>query len=111
MQKNQSLWAHYSDTTPFKQSEWSIDRKVVDDLKNNPFDGDLSKYRDWHDLLRDNLLGSNQGYGRVIYEIERETHPIPFARIQANPTMPGMSCDLLWITRQLGTFPSGHVTK
>ena len=55
--------------TPWNPRDWAIERKVSKELDNNPSDGDIAHYKEWHDNLRDHLLGSNQGYGRVLYEI------------------------------------------
>ena len=41
-------------------------------MSDEPFGGDIMKFREWHDLMRDHLLGANQGYGRIPYELEKE---------------------------------------
>ena len=88
-----------------------IPLKTVKDLTDSPVDGTLEKYKEWRDLMREHLLGSNQGYGRIIYEVEKRRDPILMAGLQANPIMDGMTCDLVWITRQLWTVLSRNVTR
>ena len=94
-------WASYYDLNPFKPNEWTIGAKTVKDLSNAPFTGDITTYKDWHDLMRDHLLGTNQGYGRVLYEIEKATMPIHMSYLQNNPnSLAGMTCDMVWISGQ-----------
>ena len=111
MNGNHVQWAKYTDLSPFKPAEWTISPKVIDDLQNLPFDGDMLKHKEWHDLMRDHMLGANHGYGRILFELEREKFPLSFERLQRHRYMEGMSADLLWITKQLWTFMSRHVTK
>ena len=61
--------------------------------------------------MREHLLGCNQGYGRIVYELTQAQMPVTMALLHANPTLAGMNCDLVWITRQLWTFVSRNVTK
>ena len=104
-------WATYFDLTPWNPAHWIIPLKTVKDLTESPFDDTMEKYKGWRDLMREHLLGSNQGYGRIIDEVERRRDPITMAGLQLNPTMDGMNCDLVWITRQLWTFISRNVTR
>ena len=62
-------------------------------------------------MMRDHLCSANHGYGRIIFETEREKLPLTLERIAFQPYLKGMSADLNWITRQLWTFISRHVTK
>ena len=87
---------------PFRAADWNIPVKTVKDLAENPFDGNLVHYKEWHDAMRDHLLSANQGYGRLMYELERLKTPITMAEIQRNPwAIQGLNLDLLWATRQL----------
>ena len=104
-------WASYIDLTPFKPSEWVISTKVIKDLNDAPFDGDMFKYKDWHDMLRDHLLAANHGYGRILFETEREPNPLTFSRLQQQPKLNGLNADLTRITTNLWTLISRHVTK
>ena len=80
------MWATYFDLSPFNCTHWTIPVKVVKDLSDAPFDGHLGNYRDWHDQIRDHLLGANQGYGRILYEVERASQPITMAQLHRDPT-------------------------
>ena len=105
-------WAMYFDMSTWKPSEWVISQKVVKDLSDSPFDGNLVHYKDWHDLMRDHLLSTNQGYGRLLYELERVQVPLSMQVLQNNPyAIVGLNADLVWLTRQMWTFISRHVTK
>ena len=68
-------------------------------------------FKDWYELVRDHLLGANQGYGKILYETQNEMVPLSFQRLRANPHMRGLSCNLMWIASTLWTFISRHVTK
>ena len=94
----------YQDLNPFKTSEWVIGPKVIKDLAENPFNNDILVYREWHDLMRDHMLSTNHGYGRILYEIEREALPLTLERIQAQPYLPGMTADLNWITSNVDIY-------
>ena len=110
-QRADMSWSSYTDFSPFKQSKWAISPKTTEDLKNNPFSGDISSYQEWHDNMRGHLMGANQGYGRLIWDLEHEQLPLPSNRLAAHPYMPGLPCQLLWVTRQLWTVISRHVAK
>ena len=60
-----------------------ISVKTVRDLAEAPYDGDINKYREWHDLMRDHLLGSNQGYGRILHELSQRKVPLTMALFHA----------------------------
>ena len=105
------MWANYIDLAPFVPSQWSINPKVTKELAENPFGGDILTYKDWHDMVRDHLLSANQGYGRLIYELEREKVPLSMARLQTYPTVKNMTVDLPWVTRTLWTFLLRNMTK
>ena len=62
-------------------------------------------------MIRDHLLSSNQGYGRILYELEREKDPMCMARLAAHPFLAGMTCDLSWITKSLWTFLVRNMTR
>ena len=68
-------------------------------------------FRDWWDLIRDHLLSANQGYGKVLFELQHEPHPLTFERQKLYPTMKGLSAQLLWVSNALWTFVSPHLTK
>ena len=109
--RGDKLWANYTDYNPFVPAQWSINPKVSKELADSPFNGDLHMYKDWHDLVRDHLLSANQGWGRVVYEIEREPSPLTMARIEQQPWINGMTCDLMWLTRTLWTFLVRNMNK
>ena len=88
-----------------------IDRKASKDLEAHPFNGDILHYKEWHDLMRDHLLGSHQGYGRVLFEIERSQEPLTMDFIMRNPYIAGMNVDMTWITKSMWTFMVRHATK
>ena len=93
--------------SPWKPTEWTISTKTVKDLSDHPFDGNITHYKEWHDMMRDHLLSANQGFGRVIYEVEKTTFPLTMDILQSNQyAVVGLNCDLLWVTRQLWTFMS-----
>ena len=75
--------------TPFKQQDWNISYKVIKDLADSPFSGDILAYKEWHDLMRDHMLTAKQGYGRVLWEVEREKMPLTFHRQMIQPTLKG----------------------
>ena len=104
-------WAMYVDHTPFKAADWTIGLKVAKDLTDGPFDGDILRFKECYRLMRNQMLTTNQGYGRIIYEVERENFPLTFERLQAHPYIPGLAVDLNWVTRHLWMFISRHVTK
>ena len=87
-----------------------ISPKVVKDLSEGTFGGDVTKYTEWHDLTGNHMLSANHGYGRVPYEVKREAMPRTFSHFQACPHLPGMTADLTWATRQLWMFIDRHVT-
>ena len=87
-----------------------IDRKAGPELSKFPFDGNIVNWLDWRTLVRNQLLSVNQGYGRVIFETEREKSPLTFARL-ATCNLPGLNVDLSWISRALYTFMSSNMTK
>ena len=61
--------------------------------------------------MRDHMLSANHGWGRGLFETEREKFPVSFERLAAYPNLAGMTIDLNSATRQLWTFTSRHVTK
>ena len=105
-------WSMYFDMTTWKPSDWVISTNVVKGLLDAPFDCNLVHYKDWHDLMMDHLLSMNQGYGRLLYELERVQVPLTMPTLQNNPFgINGLNADLVWLTRQMWTFISRHVTK
>ena len=97
---------------PFRTAEWTISSKIVKDLADSPFDGNIVNYRDWHDLMRDQRLSANQGYGRILYELEQQVEPLYMNTILANPyPIRGFNCDIAWITKHLWTFIARNVIK
>ena len=71
----------------------------------------MMAFRDWWDLIRDHLLSANQGYGKVLFEIQHERVPLHFNRLKTFPTMRGLSANLMWISNARWTFVSRHVTR
>ena len=96
-------WATYTDLREFKASEWTIGLKVMKELADHPFDGDILKFRDWRELMRDQLITVNHGYGRVLYELENEKFPLSFARIARRPFLNNLNVDRNWVTRHIWT--------
>ena len=76
-----------------------------------PWNGDMLKYREWRELLRDHLLGTNQGYGRILHEIEKYRTQLSMNYLICRRSLPGMNIDMLWITKQLWTFLVRHVNR
>ena len=105
------MWAACFDLTHWNPNNWTIPLKTAKDLTDMPFDGDIGEFREWRELMRDHLLGANQGYGRIIWELENCKEPVTMNVLHANPTLPGMNLDLVWITRQLWTCMSRNVTR
>ena len=105
------MWANYIDISPWNHKDWVIHHKVSKELEDNPFDGDIHHYKEWRDNIRDHLLGCNQGYGRVLWEIEHCKFPLSMRFLEANPTLAGMNIDMTWITRSLWTFMLKHAKK
>ena len=64
--------------TAWNVNDWKIDRKTAKELQDKPFDGARDKYMDWHELMRNHVLSTNHGYGRLIYEIEQQMIPLTF---------------------------------
>ena len=60
--------------------------------------------------MRNHLLSLNQGYGRIIFEIENERNPLPFERLSRG-SVSSMQVDLPWIARALWTFMSSNMTR
>ena len=95
-------WASYTDLTPSKPSDWTIGLQTTKDLAEHQFNGDILAYKDWRDRMREHFISTNHGYGRIIYEVEREKLPLSFVRIAFQPWLNGLSADLNWITRRSG---------
>ena len=69
----------------------------------------MLKYREWRELMRDHLIGANQGYGRSMHEIEKYKTPLTLQYLHANNYLPGMDIDMTWIAKSLWTFMVRHV--
>ena len=80
------------------------------DLLSNPFDGTSSKYKDWAANVVNHLLGSNQGYGKILWLIQRESEPVTYHRL-ISTRVTGLMVNWWWLTRALWTFLYDHVTQ
>ena len=70
------MWANYIDVPPWNHKDWVIHHKVSQELEDNPFDGDIHHYKELRDNIRDHRLGCNQGYGRVVWQIEHASNAL-----------------------------------
>ena len=86
--------------SPFWPQHWQINPKVCKELADTPFDGSPLSFKDWYDNIRDHLLGTNQGYGRVLYEIQREPMPLTAERPKYTYSG-GLNVNVMWITSAL----------
>ena len=82
--------------TPFKPNECVIPLKNVKEMGNAPFKCVMSAYGEWHDLAKDRLPGADQGCGRIAYELRKRKDPTHLSALQPNPTIPGMTCAMVW---------------
>lgn len=101
----------YSDLSPWNPRDRVIDKKVSKELGNSPFDGDILHYRKWRDNMRDHLLGSNQGYGRILHEIESGTTPLTMEYLAQKNNLRGMFIDMTWITKTLWAFVTSQANN
>ena len=84
--------------------DWTIGFKVCKELSDSPWNGDMIKYNEWRTLMRDNLVGAYQRYGRRIHEIKACKHPLTLDFLNNHRNLPGMNIDMPWITTALWTF-------
>ena len=97
------MWAQYVDPTPFDVTHWKIREKINKYLQNNHFDGTAAKYKDWASNVVNHILNSNQGYGKILWLLQRETEPVTYQRL-ATTNVPGLQVNWFWISRTLYTF-------
>ena len=84
------MWSQYADYSPWNERDWTIDRKVPQELSKSPFNGSIEEWADWRNMARNHLLTCNQGYGRIVFEVEQERAPLTFQRL-ANQGIVGMN--------------------
>ena len=65
------MWSLSIDPSPWRPQDRVISFKVCKDLSEFSWNGDMLKYKEWREMLRDHLIGTNQGYGRIVHEIEQ----------------------------------------
>ena len=106
------MWSAYHDATPWDVTKWTIKDKVNKDLLANPYDGTGPKYRDWSANVINHLLSSNQGWGKVMWMVQREREPLTYQRLATtNYEDTGLQLDWVWIARPPYTFLFNHVTQ
>ena len=66
-------------------TKWVIKDKVNKDLLASPYDGTGPKYRDWSANVLNHLLGCNQGWGKIIWLVQKIKDPLTYEGL-ANTT-------------------------
>ena len=104
-------WLTYTDTRPWREADWVIPVKVVKELNDHPFDGNIVNYKGWHERFVNHLLYQKQGYGKILHLTETCPAPITFQSINAHPWIQDLNADLRWISMHLWTFMVRHLSK
>ena len=82
---------------------------MSEELRTNPFDGVMSKYKEWSANVTNHLLQCNQGWGRILWLAQKEKEPITYYRLQI-AHLEGLPADCVWLSRALYAFLYEHVS-
>ena len=68
------------------------------------FSGRIETYSTWYDRVRDHLVCSHEGWGRILDLLERERYPMSMQRLRAMREVDGCPMDMPFLTTQLWGF-------
>ena len=86
---------------------WMIHPKIHS--KFDPFNGKPDSYRLWSSRIKDHLSNGYYPWARVLELIERERHPMSFARMRATNHVDGVPINMCEIAQHLWSFLGMHL--
>lgn len=95
---------------PVTHDSWERKDWIIEKLPKtlSQFNGRIGTYQTWYDSIRDHLISSNEGWGRLLDLVEHERPPRSMQRLRDMQTVDGCPMDMIFNATQLWSFMGNH---